>query len=77
MPYIICNQKKRGNKVHVSVCERCKGVQCADYLDYVQLSLFPSFVKDNMDYRRPFVRKKRRAKQTSEAAGSEQILLFA
>ena len=40
MPYITCNQKKTRNRVHISVCERCKGMACPDYRNYMQLSLF-------------------------------------
>ena len=46
MPYITCSQKKSKHKVHVSVCERCKGMDCPDYRNYLQLSLFPSFFPD-------------------------------
>jgi hypothetical protein len=76
MPYIVCKKKKKGNRVHVSVCERCMGVQCADYLNYVQLSLFPSFVKENMDYRKPFSPEKTEKKKSSETESPQQILLF-
>ncbi len=46
MSYITCTQKKTKHKVHVSVCERCKGMDCPDYRNYMQLSLFPSLVPD-------------------------------
>ena len=46
MPYITCSQNKSRHKVHVSVCERCKGMDCPDYRNYVQLSLFPSMIPD-------------------------------
>ena len=26
--------------MHISVCERCKGMACPDYRNYMQLSLF-------------------------------------
>ena len=41
MPYITCHQKRNQNKVNVSVCENCMGMECPDYHRYVQLSLFP------------------------------------
>ena len=46
MSYITCSQKKTKHKVHVSVCKRCKGMDCIDYRNYVQLSLFPSLIPD-------------------------------
>ena len=46
MPYITCCQKKTRHKVHVSVCESCKGIGCPDYREYLQLSLFPGMVPD-------------------------------
>jgi desulfoferrodoxin (superoxide reductase-like protein) len=46
MPYITCTKKKSQHKVHISVCEQCKGMKCADYRDFVQPVMFPSFVLD-------------------------------
>jgi len=52
------------------------GVQCPDYLNYVQLSLFPAFFEDAKDSRKPFSPKKKQARRVAEAHGPEQILLF-
>ena len=46
MPYITCRQKKNRHKVHVTVCEQCKGMTCPDYSRYLQLSLFPCAIPD-------------------------------
>ena len=46
MPYITCRQKKTRHKVHVSVCESCRGIGCPDYRNYLQLSLFPGMAPD-------------------------------
>ena len=46
MPYITCRQKKTRHKVHISVCENCKGMICPDYYHYLQLSLFPRLLPD-------------------------------
>lgn len=44
--YITCRQKKGRHKVHVSVCENCKGMTCPDYYNYMQRSLFPRSIPD-------------------------------
>jgi len=41
MPYITCTRKKSHHKVNVAMCERCKGMKCPDYRDYIQPPLFP------------------------------------
>ena len=46
MPYVICTKKKSRPKISIAVCERCKRMECPDYRDYVQPTLFPSFVHD-------------------------------
>ena len=77
MSYIVCNRKKKGNKVHVSVCERCMGIQCADFLNYAQPSLFPGFMEENREGRKPFTLKKKEGREVSQAQqGPEQRSLF-
>ena len=63
MSYITCTQKKTKHKVHVSVCERCKGMDCPDYRNYMQLSLFPSLVPDKQ------IRRKLCSEKEAGAAG--------
>jgi len=46
MPYITCTKKKSRHKVSVAVCERCKGMKCPDYRNFIQPVMFPSFVVD-------------------------------
>jgi len=46
MPYVTCTKKKSRHKVSIEICERCKGMKCLDYRDYIQPTLFPSFVQD-------------------------------
>ena len=76
MSYIVCNQKRKGHKVHVSVCERCMGVQCPDFLNYAQPSLFPSFMAEIRDKRKPFSRQKIEKRDIPACDGPEQTLLF-
>ena len=46
MPYITCTKKKSRHKVSIEICERCKGMKCLDYRDYIQPTMFPSLVRD-------------------------------
>jgi hypothetical protein len=71
MPYITCT-KKKPHKVHISVCEKCKGVQCPDYLDFIQPTLFPSLVRDK-SLRKPVRIKK--VKPVPLPDGPEQLIL--
>ena len=76
MTYIVCNQKKKGHKVHVSVCERCRGVECPDYLNYAQPSLFPSFFQEIRDERKPFAPSDRQKRKGAGDVHGEQMALF-
>ncbi len=78
MSYIFCNYKKKGQKVHMSVCERCKGMQCPDYRNYVQMSLFPSFIEENSKERKPFALKGNQTKKETRDRDKDsgQMVLF-
>jgi len=52
LPYITCKQKKTQHKVHVSVCKSCRGINCPDYYNYLQLSLFPDLIPDERTRRK-------------------------
>jgi len=69
MPYIICT-KKRSHKVHISICEKCKGMKCPDYRNHIQPALFPKLVRDKVV--RKAVRIKR-AKPPPLPDGPEQL----
>jgi hypothetical protein len=71
MPYIICT-KKKSKKVHTSVCEKCKGIQCPDYRDFVQPTLFP--LLQDKSLRKPVRMKK--AKAVPLPDGPEQLLFI-
>ena len=46
MDYITCNRTKSKYRVAVVICETCKRmVNCPDYLNYRQPSLFPQLLK--------------------------------
>jgi hypothetical protein len=70
MSYITCT-KKKFKKVHISVCEKCKGIQCPDYRDFVQPTLFP-LLQDKL-LRKPTRRK--RIKPEPLPDGPEQLIL--
>jgi len=71
MPYITCT-KRKSHKVHITVCEKCKGVKCPDYRNYIQPTLFPSFVQD-----KPLRNavKMEKIKPTPILDGPEQLIL--
>ena len=71
MPYITCT-KKKSKKIHISLCERCKGIQCSDYRDFVQPTLFPKLVRDK-EVRKPVRMKK--VKPVPIPDGPEQLIL--
>jgi hypothetical protein len=73
MPYIICTKKKSRPKVSIEICERCKGMKCLDYRDYIQPTLFPFFVQDKRF--RKTVRVKRE-KPVPHPDQPEQLLLI-
>ena len=73
MPYVTCTKKKSRHKVSIEICERCKGMKCVEYRDYIQPTLFPFFVQDKL-LRKP-VRMKR-DKPVSHPDQPEQLLLI-
>ena len=71
MSYIICT-KKKSKKVHISICEKCKGIQCSNYRDFVQPTLFPSLARDK-SLRKPVRIKKEKPVPLPD--GPEQLIL--
>jgi len=71
MPYITCT-KRKSHKVHITVCEKCKGVKCPDYRDYIQPTLFQSLVQDKSLRKAVKIKK---IKPTPILDGPEQLIL--
>ena len=71
MAYITCT-KKKSHKVHISICEQCKGMVCADYRNHIQPTLFPLCVRDK-PLRKPA--RMKRVKPAPLPDGPEQLIL--
>ena len=72
MDYITCTKKKSRHKVQISVCEKCKGMICADYRNHVQPPLFLLLVWDK-PLRKPD--RMKRVKPAPLPDGPEQLML--
>lgn len=75
MSYLTCNRKKSRHKVHISVCEQCKGIACPDYRNFVQSTLFPLDIQSEASRTtfRPIADKPR---STPVLKKQEQLLLW-
>jgi hypothetical protein len=71
MAFITCTKKKSRHKVHISVCEKCKGMKCSDYRNYIQPTLFP--LLQDKPLRKPL--RIKRIKPEPLPDGPEQLIL--
>jgi hypothetical protein len=72
MDYITCHHRKAWPTIPTVVCEKCKRMgNCADYQNYIHLSLFPNFSEID-DVKRKVGRKRIKPEDT-ETNGPEQL----